>query len=282
MRIIHRISISSSRDIQRELAELGIAVRDSGLVSFNIDENLAKEWPDLEDWIQHRRAVDVVSTKFSRKEILAADWLELVPEWHFGYPQPDDGAFGYRQASYDLSDWCGSCGIGMMQNAPFQMKREPKWGKRGILQLNWVFDEFFAKPAVWERVFRPYGVGFRPVVNTKGRELKTVGQIVVGEEVDIVTVGLPAEICRRCGRRKYLPVGRGRFPALVNKPPTAIVKTSQYFGSGAAAHKRVLVSQSVAHALVVEKVGGVSLRPLSCLSPEKTPSTSFSGDETDE
>ena len=97
----------------------------------------------------------------------------------------------FRQASYDLGQFCERCGVGLKQTAPFQMIGEPKWGKRGILQLNWVFDQFFATPGIWASVFDPHGVASRVVTDTKGRELKTVVQLVAREEIDIATASKP-------------------------------------------------------------------------------------------
>ena len=103
------------------------------------------------------------------------------------------------------------------------MKAEPKWGRRGVLQLNWVFDEYFATPEVWASFFEPHGIECRPVMNTRGA---------------------------------------APFPALRSEPSATMVKTKEYFGSGASAHKRVLISQAVARALIDHKVRGVSLRPV--------------------
>jgi hypothetical protein len=263
MQIIHRISVSSSPDVQRELVQLGISVADSGFVSFDVDES-NEAWPELAEWVARRRAVDVASTRFSKKEIADARWLELVPDWHHGYPQPNEDVFGFRQATYDLADWCDRCGVGMKQVAPFQMKGEPKWGRKGILQLNWVFDEYFATPDAWALVFKPHGIECRPVLNTKGDELRTVVHLVSQGEVGVVPQGLATEeaACSSCGRTKYLPVARGRFPAMKEEPSTAMVTTKEYFGSGASAHRRVLVSQAVAHSLTAAKLRGASLRPV--------------------
>lgn len=267
MQILHRVSISSTPQIRRELAAIGVLVGESGFVTFEIDES-DRVWPELEGWIAKRKAVDVVTTKFSKKELAEARWLELTPDWHHGYPQPNELDFGYREATYDLTNYCERCGIGMEQKAPFQMKSEPKWGKRSILQLNWIFDEYFVTPEVWGKVFKPHGIECRPVMNTKSAELKTVVQLVSHEEVGIVTDGLPAEetACSKCGRMKYLPVTRGPFPALTSEPSAAMVKTKAYFGSGASAHKGVLISQAVARTFMGNKVRGASLRPVAELN----------------
>jgi hypothetical protein len=208
--------------------------------------------------------VDFITTRFSDYELANAHWLELVPDWHDGYPQPDELDFGYRDATYDLTHFCDRCGVGMRQKAPFQMKREPKWGKRGILQLNWMFDEFFVQPDVWTTVFKPHGVESRSVLNISGAMLKTVVQLVTNDEVGIVTKGLTTEetVCTKCGRTKYLPVKRGPFPALRSEPSAAMLKTKEYFGSGAAAAKRVLISQGLARSLASHGVLGASVKPV--------------------
>ena len=107
-------------------------------------------------------------TEFTEQEIHAARRCNLRSTWQHGYPQPDELNFGYWQTTYDLSDHCSACGIGMRQKAPFQMKGEPKWGRRAILQLHWVLDEYFVTPELWAGVFEPLGVPCRPVTNTKG------------------------------------------------------------------------------------------------------------------
>jgi hypothetical protein len=269
MQIIHRISISSTPEIRGELAAMGVVVGASGLVTFEVDEAY-ETWPALQSWIARRRAVDIVSTKFSKEDLAEARWLALEPSWHHGYPQPDEGRFGYREATYAEAEFCEQCGIGLKQKAPFQMKAEPKWGRNGILQLHWVFDEFFVTPEVWSAVFHPNGVGCRPVLDAKGAELKTVVQLVVQEQVSVEVEGLAAERCARCGRDKFPPVTCGAFPPLANEPSARMAKTREYFGSGASAYKGVLVSQEVARALAAEKVRGASVRPVA-VPPTRDP-----------
>jgi hypothetical protein len=142
------------------------------------------------------------------------------------------------------------------------MKGEPKWGRNAIMQLVWVYDEIFVTPDAWTRVFKPAGVACRPVLNTKGVELKTAVQLVVEATVGIITDGLAFERCERCGRTKYLPVTRGAFPALRDVPTAPLVRTAEYFGSGAQADQRVLISQDLARALTAGGVRGAELKPV--------------------
>jgi hypothetical protein len=264
--------MSASPSQLQQLAELSVTVRfpqganvpgqQHHFVTIDIDEDDPR-WVQLQPMFAEWEVSDFVTTEFCDREVVAARWLELLPDWHHGYPQPRQGSFGYRRATYDLRDACEHCGAGMSQVAPFQMKGEPKWGRRGILQLNWVFDEFFVTPEVWGCVFEPQGIACRPVIDTKGAELQTVVQLVAKEEVSVSVESLMPEVCRSCRRTKYKPHTRGFFPALASQPMGAMVKTSQWFGSGASASRCVLVSQDVVRALTAAKVRGASFRPVS-------------------
>jgi hypothetical protein len=207
MKFVHRIGFRASTAQRKELEMLGVNVP-SGivlpgggdpLVAFDIDED-HRHWPILQGLFERWKVSDILRTEFSKEEIGAARWLNLRPDWHYGYPQPKEDEFGYLEATYELTvkvfirsactEYCQQCGIGIKQKAPFQMRGEPKWGRRDIFQFNWIFDEYFVTPEIWRRIFSPVGVEYRSVVNTRGTELKTVVQFVSSEEVPIATDGL--------------------------------------------------------------------------------------------
>lgn len=246
--------------MRKELSELDIAVTE-GLSTFEVDES-HPSWPALNDWIKKNKAVDMIQTKFSQNEIDNAHWLELIPDWHHGYPQPDEDSFGYLSETFDLSDYCELCGIGKQQKAPFQMKSEPRWGKRSVLQLNWVFDVYFTKPEVWKNYFEPLGITNYEVLDKNKMPLETVVQLVPTAEIDIETAGLEKTGCERCGRTKFLPAVKGPFPAIIGTPSAHLMKTRQYFGSGALAEHGVLVSAELAKVVRTNKLRGVSFRPV--------------------
>lgn len=269
MRIMHRVAFAPTPTEKRQLDELGIKPSTVTAMPGGVDPFLAfdigeddPKWPQVRSLL-HRwgHSEGHISTSFTTKEVDSARWLE-IGAWHHGYPQPDENIFGYRQATYELSDWCEKCGIGMKQKAPFQMKGEPKWGRNAIMQLVWIYGELFVTPDLWNRVFKPAHVECRPVLNTKGAKLKTVVQLVVQTTASIITDGLAVERCERCERTKYLPVTRGPFPPLRETRVGPMVRTAEYFGSGAQAEQHVLVSQDLARALAAGGVRGASLRPV--------------------
>ena len=256
---MHHISFNASENRRRSLAALGTIVGE-GFVAIDIDE-ADPRWPNIETWMKTHGVTDTVYNEFSNDEISRARWLKLVGTWNYGYPQPDEENMGFLQATYDLSAGCSKCNLPLKQKAPFQIRGEPKWGRRGIFQLNWVFDEYFVKPEVWASVFKPFGVGCRVVLNRKGQELKTVVQLVSNSpEVDFDTTGLTFEVCDSCGCKRYQPNYRGPFPALLQEPSGAMVRTKQYFGGHI--FKGVLVSQELTRKLISENVRGVSFKPV--------------------
>lgn len=260
MEISHRIVCAHSVSAVQDLTNLGIKHRCVGtLIVCDIRET-HEGWPAVRDWIARNRAVDSVTTQFTAAEVRQADWLMLRPTWHHGYPQPREDDFGYRQETFDLSDYCPACGTGLRQSAPFMMKAEPKWGRREILQLNWEFDQFFVTPQLWARVFEPAGIPCREVLDRKRRVLRTVVQLDIREEVEIAMADYAPTPCTQCARPKFAPHCRGFFPAPAVPPSAQAVRSRQVFGSGASAHAAVLVSRRFAANL--EKVRGASLWPV--------------------
>ena len=179
---------------------------------------------------------------------------------------PEDD-FEYEKVCYDLSDFCNKCGIGKVQVKPLRMKAEPKWGKKHILQLNWIFDEYFTLPDVWESTFKPFGIDCKPVIHHRsGKELETVVQLDVAK-IAKSSLQFTDEhryaICGDCNRKKYLPIVRGPYPLFEQQPSDHMLKTQEYFGSGASAKKAIMVSSTLFRQIKQHKLKGVEFFPCS-------------------
>jgi hypothetical protein len=168
-------------------------------------------------------------------------------EWAHGYPQPESD-FGYLRETYDLGNYCETCGIGAVQKASFRMLKEPAWGKRNVMHLNWVFDEFFMKRDTWERTLRPLGVGTIPVLHHRdGRELNSVVQLKIDDVLERdFSIDAPVEKCPRCGRIKYHPRALPEIPKGFDIGSLkGLARTREYFGSGAQAFRRIVSSTAL-------------------------------------
>lgn len=180
-----------------------------------------------------------------------------------GYPEPSDDN-GYLSSTFDLDEFCPACGMGKKQAAPFRMKGATTLKRDSVLQLNWVLDEYFVTSETWAAVFKPLGVGCRPVVvNRTGSRIDSVVQIEIPQLFDVNVNGLACQQCSRCGRKKYRFVLEGfcREPIDAN---AMIFKSNQYFGSGGEAFRLVMVSNHVYRKMKEAGLKGVhylSLRP---------------------
>lgn len=260
MRIVHRISLSVDRKVQTDLWNLGIYIG-IGFESFEIEES-NPAWSKLEGLVRQWQAVDVTTTKFSQSELNKAHYLRMCPSWHWGYPQPEDN-YDYLKQSFCLSEYCVQCGVGKKQKAPLRIKGEPKWGKKHILQLNWIFDVFLVLPDVWDMVFKPFSIASIPVIDhASDIPLKTVVQLEPQGVVSLSVDELPYEQCSIKGLPKYEPTTKGFFPSLRSDSNLHYMLSEEYFGSGHAAYKAVIISAKLYKSIIGNKLNGVSFVPL--------------------
>ena len=152
--------------------------------------------------------------------------------------------------------------MGLRQVAPFRMAREPRWGARGILQLNWVFDEFFVVPGVWSSIFQSRGIASRPVMGVRDEPLKSVVQLAIGDEIEVATDGLDSSVCHRCRHKRYsIPLVGFAPRVLASSESPSLVKSRQWFGNGSRAFRLVFARQDLRRAVLSEQVRGASFRP---------------------
>lgn len=268
MKYIHRIAFRATHQQIAELHKLGMKLEPEGevfhepepMILFMVAED-HPHWPlihaRMREW---GKKGDLVLTEFTPRELDAARWLAMTA-WDNGSVLPLEDMKFY-ELTYDQTDACLICGFGKIQKAPIRIKGEPKWGRRGIMALRWAYDDFFVPPAVWETIFKPFGITCRPVANRHGKILETVVQLVIEEQVDVVTEGMRVnEICDECGLTKYMGVERGPFAPLVQEPSGAIARTRQAFGCGWTTYA-VIVSQELRRAMISHKLRGAEFEPV--------------------
>ncbi len=257
MRISHRVCINADVAQLEDLKRHGVEYEDLGnrLIVFVIFED-HPNWRAIASLISKWKAPDLPSTEFSERELEQAQSLRLGPDWHHGYPEPEDG---FERITYVGSKFCEHCGMETVQQAPFRMSREPKWGRRQILQLNWIMDEYFVTPEAWKQVFRPFGIDCLPVMHHKnGRPLETVVQlqITAWTATKVNPEGYVPEYCAVCKHMKLSQGLPGRFPYVKMPPGAQMAKTPEYFGSGGAAWHEVIISAALYRAIASHKLRG--------------------------
>jgi hypothetical protein len=269
MRNIHRIIFKDEPGRRQILTSLGIGFHEPvgplvPLVWFDIEEDTSA-YAALKSYLFGWDAADNAGTIFTTAEIQGASWLAMRPKFAWGYPQPEDDS-GYLDLSFDLTNYCRHCGTGSRQIAPIRFSGEPTWGKRHILQTNWIFDEYFAQPATWQDLFRPFGVECMPVIHHKtNKELKTVVQLklenTATSRLEIAT-DHPYELCAECGRIKYNPITIDFYPNFVLPQTRPILRSQEFFGSGGSAWNEIVVSRDLFAHIREKKCAGVDFIPL--------------------
>ncbi len=260
----------------------------NGPVYFEISEDDPR-WEDVvrllpEGQSGKRRISDRTWTVFTEQEREEAEFLNIGTCWTHGYPEPSDikpvpgtRYLPYFSATYDLTGFCPACSTGARQKAPFRMKREPSWGRRSIMRLNWVDDELFVKPDVWATIFKPFGLACQPVLLYEtGRQMESVVQLVISAETSLDLGRVSYQTCPQCAARKYSPTCRGLFPA-PTEPVPSISKSRQYLGFDTA-FKAIVVASPLYKKIRDAGLRGAEFRP--CQPPRQPPTDAISeGDE---
>lgn len=111
----------------------------NGIVYLFMDD---ERYPRLKDELSSMgiRPNELKDKQFSEEELNSAEFLHMGSAGYWGYPQPEDEMDAWQRASYDLSTACPKCGYGAIQNRPYLIKGEPKFGRNDILALNWTYE----------------------------------------------------------------------------------------------------------------------------------------------
>lgn len=292
MKIKHRIAQNGDDPFWKEIDRLGIdydraapdKVRSGGISVLNVTEDL-DEWPQIERLlVTHQVATHSVSNIYTKSELDCAPWLVMSASGHHGYPQPEDD---YHVATYDLTEFCPTCGIGPVQERPFRLRADPGSKRSHFVQLNWVFDEFFLSEETREGLQSSgiQGIEFlAPLLGRKERPSERLSQMVVKTTLPsaIDRTGLQPVTCQIqneefrpdspssnqegpfCGRLKFHRTRRGphRISGSAFEGAPSVVKSNEWFGSGRSANQLVIVSQEFRQVVTSAKWRGVSFEPV--------------------
>lgn len=267
MKISHRIGVDVDKALGQALEDLNISITavpeisgttsTTRMIVFDIYED-DPSWDAVQRLLQGHEPSDVADAEFTSSEVREASWCGLFGP-QLGYPQPIDT---FQTTTYDVSQRCASCRAGVVQTAPFRLKKPTRWERRGLMQLHWVPGEVFVSRGLWSAVFEPAGVSHRPVANRKGNVVDDVVQLVAEEEADVVVDEFERSDCGACGRSRYVQ-GPGYLPAIDGAAPQcSLFRTRQLFGSGWETYQPLVVSRAIVNALLDSGRTGPAFVPL--------------------
>lgn len=255
MKIIHIIYNEWTKGQVKKLLSYGIKVEE-GYDRFDIEEG------DLYFSLKHLFAKWAVAESFgtiyNSKDVNESKLLVYVSTWVNGYPQPAE-TDEYLELTYDLTDYCNVCGIGAKQDAPFRIKKQPKWGNKKLFELEWIFDEIFVRRDVYESVFMPLGIEAIPVLlYKKDTEIDDTVQLKI-PKIDIANrlalENQPYSICENCGRKKYIHKIKGYVPGFTSDIGSLqIFKCNEVFGEQLLAHNKIFITSDLLKNLHSHKI----------------------------
>jgi hypothetical protein len=275
MKRLHRIFANGNSQLKGFLDRYGIEHRyEESSVGKTVSLLIAEtdpNWCALSRHLEHNpNVLHAAELRFSKKDVLQAKCCRLAVTSHFGYPQPEDG---YRSLTYKAESGCGECGVGWVQDAPFRMQNKPTQRRSSVIQLNWIFDEFFFSRQTRKQLEDAgiSGVTFdTPVLHSSGEPIPDWSQMhILGVARAVVDdKPLVSERCARCGAQKYnVPGGHMlRMAPPFRNDDLDVVKSKEWFGSGRSAHRLVFVSPRFARLAITCGWRGVELIPCEIMS----------------
>ncbi|MEN2436665.1 hypothetical protein AAH994_14710 [Weeksellaceae bacterium A-14] len=249
MKIVHRVCNNWTEKQVRKLQEYGLAFKEGELDCKDLEEN--ELYFNIKSLLERWEVFDVRGVVFEKNEVLESEYSIITGYNIAGYPMPDN--LEYQKLTYNIDNWCSSCGGGLVQKSAFRLKKLPNL-KNKVFGLHWVYDELFVEKDYYEKIFKPLNIANREVMLYKGdKVIDELVQLVLPtceDELDLVDYEY--EICPICGRKKYSPMPLGFFP-LQENPLPFIYKSKEYFGSGASANRKIFISKDLRDILIKDK-----------------------------
>lgn len=212
---------------------------------------------------------DAYITEFSDEDYADATWLEAeIVSW-IGYPKPENN---WREVTYDLnhSDFCPKCGVGFTQVHPFRFSKSHKRGKTiHFCRPGWVPDALFIREGMKKELIAHgiKGVRYLAAIEAGSKKpFEDVIQIMFNQVLEpalLNTTDFPSEACSQCNRQKWLSIPRvNRFKRTAFDDRLDMVLTYEWFGTGALAFRKILVSRRFAELVQEQRWRGLRLRPV--------------------
>ena len=212
-----------------------------GITIFYIFENHEK-YTEINNFMNSNNVIPISEAVYTDDEIQSSQWLTIRSTWYNGlYPQPQED-MKYIYITYDTTNYCEGnhpkyyCRKGAVQKDNFILKKEPNWGTRNFMMINWVDDELFVSKKSEEILKNSHlkGFEFYDVLTKSNKVIEGTKQIFIKEHLK---EGLcpgsiqKTYICPLCGFVKYQPkVGANNFKKeIFDNLKVDIIKTAEKF-----------------------------------------------------
>lgn len=211
---------------------------------------------------------------YSQSEMNAALLLQIVPNVHCGYPQPEDG---YLENSFYSDSGCTGCSYGWIQNKPLRLHK-PKVGKNDIVGVWWL-RELIITTRLKNIIDRENLTGYEvwPVIDHKKNiEFEDLFQLYITSELppmnkqsNIVTRGefvidntTYSSKCKKCGREECFLEGDVTYSRFSLSSIKDFSLSNEWFGSRMEIYRWPFASQRVYRLFQEHNIKGVRFIPV--------------------
>ncbi|MFT3827801.1 MAG: hypothetical protein QM731_28045 [Chitinophagaceae bacterium] len=289
MRIGHRyLTFDKNEKLTKLLDKLEIKYKvqekhyDPSTYFYALEFHLYEDDPKF---IERKKAVDKfkirtqVGTFYEKGDYDNAEWF-VITTGEYQYPQPEEG---YKDATFNLENYCQFCGIGKIQNAPYRLQTQPKQLNNQFWGLHWEFEAIFVRQGAKNILEQEKIKGIRfsnPVLHRTNSPIEGFYQLHIDTilnkgfdnyNTQTITCKINNEeglntnkktTC--CGRIKFHHpmIGGYLFDRTLFKKDLDIVESNEYFGSGGAAYRLQIVSKRFKEIVDKNKLKGLSFIPI--------------------
>lgn len=220
-----------------------------------------------------------IGTIYEKVDIDNAEWF-IINTGSYQYPQPEDN---YKEATFNLENYCKHCGLGKVQKAPFRLKTEPKQHNNQFWGLHWEYEPIFVRQEAKNILEKEKikGISFsNPVLNKKDKIIEGFYQMHIKEiaeegfdnhNAQTITckinneencnTDLNIKCCRRI-KYHHPQIGGYLFDKIIFDKSNDIVMSKEYFGSGASANRLKIVSKNFKDLVERNKLKGLYFKPI--------------------
>lgn len=223
-------------------------------------------WEWIGKYVKEKNVHCLRDLVYSRTELREAQWMSVRTTWRYGYPEPSAG-YKFEDITYDKTNYCTICGVGLKQKDLFRLKKSPNWGRRHFFAPFWIEDELFMSETAKSVLHNAgiTGVSFREVRNKKGSgQLPETWQLYIQHNTNpglVLDKSYVAAVntCPSCGRIKYGTTRENgsmqKFKKEALDYVPDVVKTYEVFGGmPLVAAQEILINQKAYRAIADNKL----------------------------
>lgn len=275
-RVYRYIFNTSQDDPKREIREYlichNIKYSEGLLLIFEISEDSAC-FKDVEKFLDTRNG-KVIQTRleYSKKELAESEYLRMWLKKYSGYPQPEmiDVKNSYINYTYNITNFCTSCGGGLIQEDSFYLKKSFNIEKVRLGGVYWVYDTFFITNELRDLFVKEHfsGIEFLPVKNIKTKQV--IDNVVQLKINSIFPHKLKYDTkkvikCKVCNRKKDLKKDDSEIFAskeILDNLDKDFYLSQEFAGDGLLCCKRIIISNRVYKFLNSNKIKNICVEPI--------------------